>query len=559
MNKTLSIGLAGFSFTIEEHAYIKLSDYLAALRKSLDTTEADEVMHDIEIRMVELFKEYLGKREVINDNDVENVIAKIGKPEVIEEQEEAYFANDKKSTNTGNTEKQLFRDPENTKIGGVCSGLAHYLGIEITWMRLIWAAFIFIGLASKGISTGMIILIYIILWIVVPVAKSASDMLKMKGKPVNFDTIKQESSKIVDFANESTEKIGMMLQENKPIIDKTGNTLWTVFRIFVGGILGLIGLSLLFASFSIFGASFNMDIITLPGELQFYLEDSYLRYFGISFAFLTVFIPALICLFLSIRLIAPKTKLNYTGYVLSGLIFFWIIFMVLFGFKALKYKTQYTGTNEEEDQIAINTTADTLYLDTKKIIIPENFKSYGDDIYSDLKKIYKEDNPFVHVTKKEGSFAPYLIVKKSADGYNQPLKLEIPVDINNNTIVFPNYMMYPYEYRMRDYEVSYELVIPKQKTIISKEDRVNFSMDEDEIEETDDTDNQANQQDHTTKTQTNSITISTDDSDSITINGKKYHENEADKILEKKFKKGIKNLKGINIDIDEDNVSIKSK
>ena len=92
MNKTLSIGLAGFSFTIEEHAYIKLSDYLAALRSSLDANEADEVMHDIEIRMVEIFKDSLAKREVINDVDVERVIAQIGRPEQIEEQEEAYYS-----------------------------------------------------------------------------------------------------------------------------------------------------------------------------------------------------------------------------------------------------------------------------------------------------------------------------------------------------------------------------------------------------------------------------------------------------------------------------------
>ncbi len=58
MNKTLSIGLAGFSFTIEEHAYIKLSDYLSALRNSLDADEAEEVMHDIEIRMVEIFRDF---------------------------------------------------------------------------------------------------------------------------------------------------------------------------------------------------------------------------------------------------------------------------------------------------------------------------------------------------------------------------------------------------------------------------------------------------------------------------------------------------------------------
>jgi hypothetical protein len=70
MNKTLSIGLAGFSFTIEEHAYIKLSDYLNALRSSLDASEEEEVMHDIEIRMVEIFRDSLGKREVVNDSDV---------------------------------------------------------------------------------------------------------------------------------------------------------------------------------------------------------------------------------------------------------------------------------------------------------------------------------------------------------------------------------------------------------------------------------------------------------------------------------------------------------
>ena len=92
MNKTLSIGLAGFSFIIEEHAYIKLSDYLSALRSSLDAAEAEEVMHDIEIRMVEIFKDTLDKREVINNDDVEKVIAQLGTPEAIEEQEEAYYS-----------------------------------------------------------------------------------------------------------------------------------------------------------------------------------------------------------------------------------------------------------------------------------------------------------------------------------------------------------------------------------------------------------------------------------------------------------------------------------
>src|SRR5574343_141893 len=140
MNKTLSIGLAGFSFVIEEHAYIKLSDYLTALRSSLEESEADEIMHDIEIRIVEILKDNMGKREVVNDDDIEKVISQIGKPEVIEEQEEAYYSDKKakKSKTSYNGQKQLFRDPENQKISGVCAGLAAYFGMEITWMRGIW-------------------------------------------------------------------------------------------------------------------------------------------------------------------------------------------------------------------------------------------------------------------------------------------------------------------------------------------------------------------------------------------------------------------------------------
>ena len=80
MNKTVSISLAGFSFIIEEQAYEKLNKYLQALQNSLEKDEADEVMYDIEIRIAEIFRENLDKREVVNSDDVEKVIAQIGTP-----------------------------------------------------------------------------------------------------------------------------------------------------------------------------------------------------------------------------------------------------------------------------------------------------------------------------------------------------------------------------------------------------------------------------------------------------------------------------------------------
>ena len=138
----------------------------------------------------------MGKREVVNDDDIEKVIAQIGKPEVIEEQEEVYFSDktaNKKSRPSFSSaqQKQLFRDPENMKLAGVCSGLAAYFGMDVTWMRVIWFGVAFLGLFTAGISTSLIIFLYIVFWIILPKAETAADFLKMKGKPLNFDNLTQ--------------------------------------------------------------------------------------------------------------------------------------------------------------------------------------------------------------------------------------------------------------------------------------------------------------------------------------------------------------------------------
>jgi phage shock protein PspC (stress-responsive transcriptional regulator) len=567
MNKTLSIGLAGFSFIIEEHAYIKLSDYLAALRNSLDDSEADEVMHDIEIRMVEIFRDALGKREVINDSDVEKVIAQIGKPEEIEEQEEAYFSEkseksgtkNQQKTSEGNAQKQLFRDPENMKIGGVCAGLAHYFGIDISWMRLIWAGLAVLGLFTY-FSSWIFILIYIILWMVLPVAKNTSDFLKMKGKPVNFDTIKEESGKIVQFANDSAQKAGQMYNENKPFIRQTGNAFANIFRFFFGGIFGIIGLSLLFGSFVVFSASFgNHNNIRLGVPFDFYFPaNTWLTYLALAFAFFSVFIPCLIFLFLSIKLIAPKTRFNHIGYVFGALGFLWIILLAIVSFKIITYKNLYSGSNEKTENISINTKSDSILVDLKKVEIPQNFKSDGDDLFWNLKTVYKKDDPNVKITKKSGDFVPYLIVKKEAGGYNKPFTLEVPVEIQNNKILLPNYMNYSYEDRFRDHNVDYELVVPEKKIIIrTNKAHIDFSGDGFD----DDDDNS------TLEITKNKITINgkayqyDENEDSVTIDGEKYSKEEAEKMIEKSVKKVLKNPKNVNINIKngKDEISIKTK
>lgn len=556
MNKTLSIGLAGFSFVIEEHAYIKLSDYLAALRNSLDAAEADEVMHDIEIRMVEIFKDSLGKREVINDTDVERVIAQIGKPEEIEEQEETYFSDKTSSkssaSGTYSGQRQLFRDPERQKIAGVCAGLAHYTGMDMTLMRAIWLGVSVLGIFTAAISTSLIILLYIILWIVLPKAETATDFLKMKGKPVNFDNLKEESNKIVQFANESTQRVGEIYNENKPYINQAGNGIWNVIRYILGAFFAVMGVSLLIGSFAMFGV-YDGSNVNFFENVGFYLQENNLGYLLIALAFLTIFIPAIIFFFIAIKLFSPKTELRNAGYVFGALALIWIGLAAFAGFSAVKYKSQYSGQNDETENVAINTESDSILLDVKKVAIPSNFKSYWDDVYSDGKTIYKEDYISVDV-KREDITTPYLVLKKRADGYNQPLDMKVPLEIVDNKVMLPNYLSYPYKNRFRDYRLDYELVVPKNMKVIKLADW-GISLDDDTPEN-----NYNNNFEEKSKITVNGKTweIIKNSSDSVIINNKKYGKDEAERLMDSLNLK-IDELKNVDISIKDGKKEISIK
>ncbi|MBV8325748.1 PspC domain-containing protein [Chryseobacterium sp.] len=573
MNKTLSIGLAGFSFTIEEHAYIKLSDYLNALRSSLDASEADEVMHDIEIRMVEIFRDSLGKREVINDTDVEKVIAQIGTPEKIEEQEEAYFS--EKTTTKNNTsgtnysdKKQLFRDPEKQKIAGVCAGLAQYVGMDITAMRAIWLGIFVLGIFTAAISSSLVGLLYILLWIVLPKAETAADFLKMKGKPMNFDNLKNESNKLVQFANESTQRVGEIYNENKPYINNAGSGVWNIFKYFVGGLFVIMAVGSIIGVFVLFGL-FGMDT-DFPGanQIRFYMDDNGLDKVLAAIMVIGSLIPAIIFSLLSIKIFSPKTKLRNIGWVIGGLFLLLIGLGTYFGISMAKKNLIYKGSKEDVENVAINTTSDTIYVDVKQVNIPQNFKAYDDDIYSDKKTVYEEDYISVEVTRKPEVKTPYLIIKKEGNGYNFPIQVTVPVEVINNKVMLPNYIKYPYEHRFRDYRVEYELVVPQKSVVIpTQKNRIDFEgdLDGDGIN---DNDQDKDENHHGIRIEKNKITVNgstitygTDDKDSVIVNGKKVPSYHVEKVIDS-VTSGIKKMnKDVDIKIKDgkNEISIQTK
>ncbi|MCL1666498.1 PspC domain-containing protein [Elizabethkingia ursingii] len=508
MNKTLSIGLAGFSFTIEEHAYIKLNDYLAALRRSMEPEEANEVMQDIEMRIVEIFKTRLGKREVVNDEDVEAIIALIGTPEQIDEQEQEYTSKEKsgssRSSGSGfSRDKQLFRDPETKMIGGVSGGLAGYLGVDIVWIRLAFVLLLF----AKGFGA----LIYIILWIVVPKAKTAGDFLKMRGKPLNFDNLKEQSNKVVQFATDSSEKVNQFYQSNKGQANDVGNAFLKALSIIFGLFTSAIAASFFLGSIAVLfgGLSFGEGAIDIPENINFYFNDGVTGSAIIFFGFLSMFIPAIIFTLISLKLFSPNLKIKYMGYLIGTLVLCWIVLIGFIGYSASKTNFRFNGHNEETENISINTKSDSIILDNKKVIIPENFKSYISDIYSDKKTIFEKTYPYIHVERKDVA-APYLIVEKSANGYNKPLQMKLPVEVIDNKILLPNYFSYNYDNRFRHYRIEYKLVVPKKMKVVTAPG-ADVSLNEKDNDD-DDTFN-------------GNISISTtgneDAPDSIIVNGKK--------------------------------------
>lgn len=200
MNKTVNINLAGIFFHIDEDAYLKLQRYLEAIKRSFtDSQGQSEIISDIEARIAELFAERIqNEKQVVGVKLVDEVITIMGQPEDYLVDNEIFEDEPKHNyKQKSHTSRRLFRDTDNSYIGGVSAGLGHYFGIDALWIRLIWVLLIF------GAGTG--VLLYILLWALIPEASTTAEKLTMTGDPVNISNIEK---KIKDGIDTVSEKIG---------------------------------------------------------------------------------------------------------------------------------------------------------------------------------------------------------------------------------------------------------------------------------------------------------------------------------------------------------------
>lgn len=181
MKITVSINLGGYSFNIDEDAYAELKRYLKNLEMHFAAEESSsEILTDIEARLAELFRPRLNSyKQVITMDDVKYAISVLGTPEDISDNESS-TGGDKFSRPGYN---RMYRDPDKRIIGGVCSGIGAYWHLEPWLVRLI-----FVVLAMMG---GLGVLVYLVLYIVLPEARTTSQKIEMNGEPVNINNIKE--------------------------------------------------------------------------------------------------------------------------------------------------------------------------------------------------------------------------------------------------------------------------------------------------------------------------------------------------------------------------------
>ena len=231
MKRTVQVNLSGQVFTIDEDAYEVLSAYLKRIASLYDRSAGkDEILSDIESRIAELLIERKGEsKEVVTIEDVAAVTAIMGNPEQFEDDsmddtEESHRTN----YSSDGSKKRLYRDSDNGIIGGVCSGIAYYFGIDPVWIRL------FFGLSFIFFGSGVIF--YILLWIIIPEARSTSEKLNMKGEHVNIGsigkTIEKEigslGEKISNSGNNFSRTSGRKIERG---IDRLAHFLAEIFRV----------------------------------------------------------------------------------------------------------------------------------------------------------------------------------------------------------------------------------------------------------------------------------------------------------------------------------------
>lgn len=504
MNKTVSVNISGYIFNIEETAYEKLSRYLNTIRGYFsESTGSEEIIEDIEARIAELFQEKITDNyQVIKLKDVNEVITVMGEPEeyidgeideVIMEENKSYSSNEK-----SNKYRKIYRDPDDKVLGGVCSGIGYYFGIDPIWIRLIFIILL------VGFGTG--VLLYIILWIIIPMANTASEKLEMKGDPVTAENIGKQ-------VEEELGNIKKKFSSSDENVNRGGSNFskgFNNFISFLGKLFGLlfnslgkvfgflfivIGIGVLASLFFSIGAAgtFFANVTSIDGVhmnfpelLELFPQGLMNRGWINFFTILTVGIP-----FLALILLGFNMLTNFAYKIRGlGLAMFLIWFIASIGSVFFVGSLVKDYVNEYDEKTTIQ--LEQIIGDTLTIDVMQDDFFYVDRLtrFNDLEFIKIVDeriyigNPELDIQKSKTDEFQLVIYKESRGSNRETARehlqtMEYDYNVVGNLISFAPYFSIDKEQGYHFEDLSYRLLVPEGKSVFLQEgsERIIYDID----------------------------------------------------------------------------------
>ncbi|MGE5395197.1 MAG: PspC domain-containing protein [Candidatus Saccharibacteria bacterium] len=334
MKKTFTINISGNVFHIEEDAFDKLHLYLQSLNQYFSTQDGgQEIISDIESRIAELFREKINnQQESVTSQWVDEVIHKMGKPEDFMGEEEIPGT----EMRGNKISKRLYRDTENRVLGGVCSGLSAYLNIDPVILRILFILLVFAG-------AGISIVIYLILWIVVPKAATTAQRLEMRGEEPTITNIQKTIQEEVKEVKKSFSRINKSetYRKGRNAANTAGHAISRLFRsagrlagMFLGSLFilfGFISLVILFISLALGSPVFeggprnHFASMDLSSFLGFFINPGLVTVSILLFVLL-IGIPLLVIFFVGTKMVFRyKTNNKAIGLGALGI---WLVALI---------------------------------------------------------------------------------------------------------------------------------------------------------------------------------------------------------------------------------------
>lgn len=467
MKKTIQIHILGIQFTLEEEAYDLLKSYLERLQAVLASNpDHREIYKDVEARVAELASQKINDvKQVLEVSDVEEILKTLGNPEEFMDEE-----NSAHTYSESTKEKKLFRDPKKASIAGVCAGLSAYFNIDVLIIRVLFVLFFFIGF-------GFVVPVYIILWVIIPPARSNSERLQMHGRPITLDNLREEFSQAGKNMKNSV-KTGVINEGSQKVKHGLAFAFLIILKIF--GVLSLIYaftslisvLLLFFLDLEFIPFNDGENLLTLNQVSDLFLVDSSNSMYLKTGILITQLCISLFFMVLGTSLIF-KLK---TRWMKPSLLFF--LFVGILSSSVLVYQAIRVGVDFSQEGIyeqkQLTITDSILHIDAlaSSIIPAENHAHRNENTFLKIKNdsLYTHGIAFEYGISKDSSFHIYSRYTARGKSESQASKRAKHIHTNfnvlGNKIWFNPIYQFPIADKFRGQEVKMVILIPENGQII---------------------------------------------------------------------------------------------